>query len=274
MSKPSAIKKHQPPTPGQIIAEQKIQAAKEKAAGEARKAAEKPMPAKTAGVSVPTKSANTAVAMPAPDTRTDVQKYLDEVAPASIVGRLIKFSKDAKFVLADTDELVDENAEFIALCDQTLIGWIKFFNDGETPPSRIQGLLYDGFKLPPQNTLDDRDPAEWPAGPSGAPEDPWKHQMLLVLQDTGTQELFTFGTTSITGRAAVGTLLKHYDRMRRANADEVPVVRLRVGGFNSKKPGVGWVATPVFAIVGRTPRDSAAKPDTSVAADLNDRIPF
>jgi hypothetical protein len=29
----------------------------------------------------------------------------------------------------------------------------------------------------------------------------------------------------------------------------------------------------VLAVVGRTPRDSAAKPDTSVAGDLNDEIP-
>jgi hypothetical protein len=34
------------------------------------------------------------------------------------------------------------------------------------------------------------------------------------------------------------------------------------------------VPTPVFAVVGRAPRDSAAKPNTSAAADLNDDIPF
>ena len=49
-------------------------------------------------------------------------------------------------------------------------------------------------------------------------------------------------------------------------------MKLKPGGFNHRK--VGWVATPVFAVVGRVPRDSAAKPDTSMAADLNDEIPF
>jgi hypothetical protein len=254
--------KHQPPTAKEVVAQQKIEAKK---LTEAKKAA---APGKAV---VPAKPVATAA--PPPDTRSDVQRYLDEIAPAGIAGRLVKFSKDGAFVFADTDEEIAEDAEFIALCDQTLIGWIKFFNDGETPPSRIQGLLYDGFQMPPKATLGDRDPTQWPIGPSGAPEDPWKHQMLLVLENISTHELFTFGTTSITGRTAVGNLLRHYDRMRRS-ADELPVVRLRVGGFNSKKPGVGWVSVPVFTVCGRTPRGSAQKPDTSTAGDLNDQIPF
>jgi hypothetical protein len=49
-------------------------------------------------------------------------------------------------------------------------------------------------------------------------------------------------------------------------------VKLKQGGFNHRK--VGWVATPVFAVVGRTSRGNAAKPDTSSAADMNDEIPF
>jgi hypothetical protein len=137
----------------------------------------------------------------------------------------------------------------------------------------VQGLLYDGFVKPARATLGDLDESKWLEGLSGKPEDPWKHQMCLVLQHTATLELFTFVTTSDTGRRSVGNLLRHYDRMRRAGSDEVPVVRLRVGGFNHRDPRVGWVPTPMFAVVGRTPRDSAAKPDTSIGADLNDAIP-
>jgi hypothetical protein len=72
----------------------------------------------------------------------------------------------------------------------------------------------------------------------------------------------------------VGNLLRHYDRMQKTNPGEVPVVRLKAGGFNHRDDRIGWVPTPVFAVVGRAPRDSAAKPDTSAAADLNDQIPF
>ena len=263
MPKPSAVKRHPPPTPGQIIAEQKIQAQK---LAEAKKAAENPVPAKIDAA----KSENTAVAVP--DNRSSVERYLDATSPVAVVGRLIKFNKEAKFCTADDDVPIDENAEFVALCDETLIGWIKFHNDGETPPDRIMGALYDGFVPPRRDALGDMDEAEWPAGPSGEPEDPWKHQNCVVLQHTETRELYTFVTTSITGRTAVANLLRHYNRTRKTHPDELPIIRLRVGGFNSKKPGVGWVSVPVFAIVGRASRTDA-KPDSSIAADLNDELP-
>jgi hypothetical protein len=253
-------------TTEQVLAEQKHQteALKEaKRQHEAAEAAKKEM--------VPV----TPPQVPAPpDTRTEVQKYLDEIAPASIVGRLIKFSKEGIFVTADDGEAIDADAEFIALCDQTLIGWIKFSHEDGVPPERIQGLLFDGFVMPPREALGDLDQAQWPIGLSGAPDDPWRHQNCVVLQRTGTDELFTFGTTSQTGRRAVGNLLRHYSRMQKANANELPVVRLQAGGFNHRDERIGWVHTPVFVVRGRAPRDSAIKPDTSAGADMNDEIAF
>jgi hypothetical protein len=251
-------------TPEQIAAEQKEQAA-------ALKAAKAAPATPTATAIVPAKPASTAVAVP--DSRTPMQAYLDEVAPASMVGRLIKFSKDGTFCTADDTEPVSDDADFIALCDETLVGWIKFGEDG-TPPTKIMGLLYDGFVMPSRGSLGDNDESEWPAGLSGQPADPWLHQMNLVLQHAETKELFTFSTTSSTGRRAVGNLLRHYNRMQKTNSGEVPVVKLKAGGFNHRDTRVGWVSTPVFAVVGRAPRDSAAKPDTSIEADMSDEIPF
>lgn len=250
--------KRRPPTPEQIIADQKRRAGN----GTAERKV----------VTVPAKVTTTNTAVAVPDNRTDTQKYLDEIAPASIVGRLIKFGKEGSFVTADDGKSVADTADFTALCDETLVGWIKF-NGEDTPPDRIMGLLYDGFIMPARDTLGDMDQAQWSQGLSGQPEDPWHHQVCLVLQNTETRELYTFGTTSQTGRRAVGNLLRHYDRMTRLNPQEVPVVRLRAGGFNHRDDRIGWVPVPVFAVVGRAPRDSAAKPDTSVAADLNDSIP-
>jgi len=254
--------KRTPPTPGQVIAEQRRQAAGQTAA---RKAA----------VPAPVKAP--AAAMATPDTRTEAEKWNDELAPSLIVGRLIKFSKAGEFVFADDDETpIDENTNFVVLADQTLAGWIKFFppdaNGNRPPPERVMGLLYDkNFVKPEREQLSDNDASQWPVGLSGKVEDPWKKQQCLVLQNTTTQELATFVTVSKTGNRAASSLLKHYDRMLRMGKDALPVVRLRPGGYND--PQFGWVATPMFAIVGRAPRDSAAKPDTSVAADLNDEIP-
>jgi hypothetical protein len=96
-----------------------------------------------------------------------------------------------------------------------------------------------------------------------------------LLQNTETQELFTFVTSSKTGRRAVGNLLRHYDRTRKTDADHYPLVQLKVGGFNHPDQRVGWVATPVFAVVGRIPRADAAKPETLVRHDeFSDEIPY
>ena len=239
-----------------------------------RQQAEHEMQQRKAAVRVPAKAkAETALATTAPDTRTPVQRYLDEIAPSGIVGRLIKFSKEGNFVTADDGEPVSPDADFVALCDQTLIGWIRFHADGETPPDRAQGLLYGGFVMPDRTSLGDTNSAEWPIGLSGQPADPWQHQICVVLQNTETNELYTFATTSQTGRRAVGNLLRHYDRMQRTNPGELPVVRLRPGGYQHRDERIGWVATPTFCVVGRAPRDSAAKPDTSIAADMNDELP-
>jgi len=224
-----------------------------------------------------TKPTTTAI-VPAPTTAVapinaeDARRaYLDEVAPSSIAGRLIKFSKDGKFVFADDDEGVSPDEDFVALCDETLVGYIKFNSDA--PPDREMGLLYQGFIPPRRETLGDTDETKWEPGLSGQPTDPWRNQMCLVLQNVATRELATFTTSSVTGRRAVGNLLRHFDRMRRAGPNEYPIVRLRPGGFNHKDPRVGWVPVPAFAIFGKAPRDESVTPDTSVSGSLNDDLP-
>jgi hypothetical protein len=268
-----------PRTTQQALAQQKADAEREQRLAAARKAAQQPAAKQppdeverlTNQAVVPAGKSDVAL----PDARTPQQAYLDEIAPpSSLVGRAIKFDgKAGKWLFGDTDEEIDPNTDFVALCDEILIGWIKFNGKGEQP-DRIQGLLYDGFIMPPQGTLPDRDPSKWELGLDGEPADPWQHQMCLILQSPGTHELGTFATSSRTGRRAVGNLLRHYDRMRKKDDDHYPVVRLKVSGYNHKDERVGWVHVPVFAVVGKAPKASAAIPDTSLRGDLDDNIPF
>ena len=252
-----------PRRPEQIVAEQRRRAKED---------------ARETATAVAVKPAASTPAVATVDNRTPQQRYLDEVAPSSIVGRLVKFNKNGEFVTAEDGKPIDEDTEFFALCGETQIGWVRFNGEGE-PPDRVMGLLYDNFIMPARESLGDLNPVEWSAGLSGEPEDPWLHQQNLVLQQVDTRELFTFSTTSKTGRRAVGNLLRHFDRMRRTAPDEVPIVRLKAGGFQHKDDRIGWVATPLFVVVGRAPRDDAAKPetappDTTPGGDMNDAIPF
>jgi hypothetical protein len=241
-------------TAAQILAQQKADHAKPP-----------PTPA------VPATSITKAVALP--DTRTEVSKYLDEIAPAAVVGRLVKFSKDGQFVTADDGEPISDVAEFVMLADETLIGWIRFNGEGE-PPDRVMGLLYGDFKMPARDTLGDEDVSKWKNGLNGLPEDPWRHQVYVVLQNAESGELFTYIANSQTARRSVGHLLRHYTRLQRTHPDEYPVVRLKAGGFQHRDERVGWVATPAFAVVGRRSKESTARPDTSRAADFNDELPY
>jgi hypothetical protein len=207
-----------------------------------------------------------------PDARTSVAQYLGEHTSQSMVsGDIIKLSKEGKMINHATGDEIDPNAEFVALMREVAVTWSEFPKD--EPPIHVGGLLYEGYVLPPRESLGNLDKSKWPLGLSGMPEDPVKNQIYLPLQNVDTKELVTFITGSRTGRNAVGSLLRHYERMRKAHPDELPVVRLRTGGFNHKDERIGWVTTPAFVVVGRTPADSAARPDTSLATDMNDEIP-
>jgi hypothetical protein len=179
--------KRKPPTPEEVIAEQKRQAnaSRQQQQGRPSRHVDKVAPP----ASVPATVTTAAPATLATDTRTPEEKYIDEIAPSAIAGQLVKFSKEGKFVIAETEDEISV-------------------------------------------------------------------------------------TSSQTGRRAVGNLLRHFDRMRRTDAESYPVVRLKPSGFQHKDERVGWVHTPKFAVVGRTPKSAAAMPDTSVAGDMSDQIPF
>jgi hypothetical protein len=271
MTKPAATKSYAARTPGQVIAEQKL------AAERAAKATVQKKPESNGGTAV---AAARSTAVAPPDNRSMIEQYLDLVAPSSIVGRMVKFDKNGQFVTNDDGQQIPEGDEFIALVDQVLVGRIKFVEDG--PPVRVSpitgrptmGLLYSGFAPPTDDELDERDEALWEIGLDGKPSDPWRHQNYLVLQHTDSAAMYTFVTSSPTGRRAVGNLIRHFERMKKAKPGEFPVVKLRPGGFMHKDERVGFVPVPTFVVVGRAPADSAVKPDTSLGGDMNDSIGF
>ena len=241
-----------PPTPGQVIAEQKRQAAQYKAN----------VPATVASASLP-------AAMPA-DNRTVAERLADTISPSFMPGPPIKFDgKTGNFVAPGDGEPVDEKTRYVALLPEMWNGYIKFNGEGEQP-TRIGGLPYDGYEMPPREELGDLDPDEWPIGLNGKPADPWLHQILIPIQNVETKEIFCFGTTSTTGRTAVGALLRSYNRMRRANPNELPIIQLRASSYEHRT--FGKVNVPSFVICGRTNIDGT-KPDTA-AADLNDEVPW
>jgi hypothetical protein len=251
-------------TPQQVVQQQARDAAMLRQRGAFRDAP--PPPSTAVAVAKPQLQA-------VPDNRSDADRFLDDQAGGGLVGRAVKFTKDGAFEISDTSEHIDQETDFVVLADQTLTGWIKFNGKG-APPDRIMGLFYGEprFIPPPRESLGDTDEAAWEQGINGLPADPWQLQFNVVLQHAQSLELFTFVTSSKTGRRAVGNLLKHYQRMPQ---EFYPVVRLKAGGFQHRDERVGWVHAPAFAVVGKAPKDgSPTTPDTSPSADFDDQISF
>jgi hypothetical protein len=194
-----------------------------------------------------------------------VDQYLDAVGGPE--GRFCKFNK-GEFVRTDNGEPMDTDADYRVLFRETRVSWKKFA-EGQ-PPEVHGGLLFGGYVLPRRETLGNTDESLWPLGLSGFAQDPWQHFLELVLQRTDTQEVFLFGTSSVTGRRAVAALLKHCQRAGRNDPAYVPVVKLRTGSFKHKDPRVGTVNVPNFVVVGQA--KAAAVPN--VANDMDDEIPF
>jgi hypothetical protein len=187
---------------------------------------------------------------------------------------MIKFDgKEGGFVRQDTEETIEGSRQFLALCRDVLVGRLKFNGPGEAP-DRAMGLFYSDWVEPARETLGDLDQSKWEKGLDGLPSDPWTQQMYLPMADLETKELFTFVTSSKSGRRAVGNLLRSYDRLCRAKPDHVPVVCLRKGGFQHSDTRIGWVNVPAIVVMGSAVQDESLMPNAHAEADpFDDDLP-
>jgi hypothetical protein len=249
--------KREPPTPEQIRAIQQKDAARDLAERKAN---------------LPAPSPPTTVAVP--DNRTAMEVYADEAAPVAMENPF-KFNPkgDPDYWNFSGEAVPDE--DYTALCDELAIARVKFNGPGN-PPTRILGRPADGFVLPPEDTLPDRDRTQWQTGLGGELEDPWQRHDYLPLQRTATGEIYTFCAQSKTQRGAIGALIRYYNRAQKQKetVNTYPVVRLRVSVRQHSDPRIGSYRIPVLAVVGKADKGSAAKPDTSIDADMSDQIPF
>jgi hypothetical protein len=213
--------------------------------------------------------ANTQTNVPAIPSNA-VDTYLNEHCGGGS-GVLFKFAKDQRFRRVDDGEEIPLGTQFTVVYDQ-MVGWIKFNGKGE-PPERKMGALFQGFLPPPREELGDDDQSLWEVGLSGKAADPWQQQILLPLQ-AEDGELFIFGTTSITGRRAVGRVIDECRKMLRREPNDYPVIKLALSSFQHREERIGRVTVPAFVRVGKTPKTGMAAIDTSIAADMNDEVPF
>jgi hypothetical protein len=174
--------------------------------------------------------------------------FLDE-APS--LGPLLLFKK-GKYSIGDNEIAVA--TEFIAHVSELARGWVKFGKDG-VPPEYFIGLVRDGFKIPPRETMGSMDPKYWDKERnSGKPKDPFQRQYYLLLENAESGELCTFVTGSVGGEKAIRDLSRAYKPY--AATTQLPIIALHVDNY--KHPDHGLIYEPILKVMGW--RDSGVTP--------------
>jgi hypothetical protein len=254
--------KRQPPTSQQILDEQTKQAERDLQRGKAN---------------LPAVAQATAPALVEAPAVSSADEYLNRNPGGMVIGHPIRpNAKLGKFVLGDSDGASAPDVDLTVITESITAGWVRL-EEGQ-PPQYETGLLFDpnGFRRPARSELGDNDPAQWPISKfTGEPADPWLECVYVPLEDRESGEMYTLQIQAKPRSAAlfaVDGLLRHCSQLIKRHPDCYPVIRLKSGSYESKKFGTQW--KPVYAPVGKTPKASAAKPDTSTGADMSDAIPF
>jgi hypothetical protein len=186
-------------------------------------------------------STSTAVALPAANPWAS---YADAVAPETIKGSLLKFTKGDWFAGSD---IVERGTEFTAFVDEIHVGWVRW-GDG-APTEHVMGRIVDRFVPPRRDTLGDLDQTTWEVGPDDKPRDPWQFTNYLPLQDA-EGEWFTFVTGSRGGLQAIARMLRTYGRQLDLHANDNPIVAIDTGSYEHREKSIGRIKHPIFDING------------------------
>jgi hypothetical protein len=196
--------------------------------------------------------------------------YADAVAPRTIVGRLLKFTK-GDFVVGEAGEAIPQNTEFMMLMDEALCGWCKW--EDSKPVEHKMGRIADNFIPPQRAALGDVDKMAWEEGADGKMRDPWQFTNYIPMKREPDGELFTFAATSRGSLNAVGDLCRQYARHARKHPDQYPVVKLFTGTYEHKVKAYGKIAFPIFTIVGWAQKEELDL-DRATATPTNEELPF
>src|SRR5262249_30177258 len=113
----------------------------------------------------------------------------------NLFGELLKFSgKVGSWTSGAQGVEVPIGTRLAALVPELVVGFVKW-RDGELIEQVMQPITetYDPKQL--RASLGDTDPAQWPKGDDGRPEDPWREGALLPLKDLKTGAEYTYSTS-------------------------------------------------------------------------------
>jgi hypothetical protein len=206
-------------------------------------------------------------------TSDDEDRFFQEAASEDAgFGRILSFAK-GEYSIDKTP--IKNGAEFRV----NYKGWIKIWiNFTTSPPTQMVYRVRRGEVPPERATLGDDVQSEWEIF-NGKPKDPWVMQFLMPFEDTETNEMVAFRTSSFGGRRALAELVAVCANRARHGEPAIPTVALDVAHFTTKS--FGKIAKPHFVIRGWEHDDAQLacgeidvekiKPPRP---EMNDEIPF
>jgi hypothetical protein len=189
------------------------------------------------------------------------EAYGNSITRMTFPGDLLTFTKFGDFVAGRDKQEVPFGTRLVVHVPTMLIGYVRWEND--MPVDYQMGLLEEGFVPPKRDELGYLDKSQWETYEDGGTKDPWKSSNQVVMTGIDNEVVYTFTTSSKTGRSGLGIVVKEYGRRIRQFPDEYPVVELRRGSYiDRRRPFIGEVRIPVFTIVDWVP----AEPHATVLA--------
>jgi hypothetical protein len=194
--------------------------------------------------------------------------YADAMAPRSIVGELVKFSK-GEYLIGETGEPLAEGTIVTANIDAMLVGWVRW--SANKPIEHIMALVTDVRTLPKRADLGDTDQGMWEVDSNGKPRDPLQFTNYVPMMDEA-DNLLTFATSSRGGLSAVALLIRNYVTCRKKFPNDHLKVALGVDSYQHKNREYGRIKFPKFSVVGHTPKSAFNEALTAAGVVVDERV--
>jgi hypothetical protein len=189
-----------------------------------------------------------------------------------LFGELLKFSgKTGAWTAGAQGIEIPIGTQLVAIVPEMLAGFVKWI-DGELAELAMQPITETYNPKALRASLGNLDPAEWPTGDDGRPEDPWKEAAYLPLKDLRKGAKFTYSTSSVGGTRAVKHLVATYAWQVRAapqtTADHLPVVELGVRSYKHPDRKRGTIFNPVLTGIDWVPASAVADKSDDRQGDM------
>jgi hypothetical protein len=195
-------------------------------------------------------------------------------------GELLKCS-DGHWLVGQESSRLPRDTRLV--CVGIAAAWVRW-SENRPVEHRIRK---PGKRLPEREELGHLDKDDWESTPDGEPRDPWQNTRVAYFINPATAAVYTFSTTTYSGRPAVTGLGDQVMRMRIAKPGVSPVVEFDSAPHKTKyglkmKPilkVVGWVGgsgegVDLKQIGKEKPATKGNIVDVTATDDMDDSIPF